>query len=61
MSTKNDVTLVLKDSQTDYLKTMAEKYGIADESKVVRCLLDFAIQNPDQETVFYQEIRCLDC
>ena len=39
----------------------AEKYGLADSGKAVRCLVNYARENPDKLDDIFGEIRCLDC
>lgn len=56
-----DVSLELKEAQVEYLKEMANKYGLADESKALRCLISFAREEADREADIFDEIRCLDC
>lgn len=61
MSEKTEHWMQLKPRQWKYLQEMAKKYQMPDESKVLRCLLDYAIKNPAIEAAIYTEIRCLDC
>ena len=51
----------LKPRQLAFLKEMAEKHGLADESKAVRCLIDYAIEKAGEQESIFSEIRCLDC
>jgi hypothetical protein len=61
MSASFEYQLTLKERQLNYLKEMAQKYGLADESKALRCLVDFAIEKKDAQDDIFQQIRCLDC
>ncbi len=51
----------LKPRQWAYLEEMAEKHGLPDVSKALRCLVNFAVEEPDREGDIFQEIRCSDC
>jgi hypothetical protein len=61
MSASFEYQLTLKERQLKFLKEMAQKYGLADESKALRCLVDYAIEQKDAEDDIFQQIRCLDC
>ncbi|PPR56664.1 MAG: hypothetical protein CFH10_02284 [Alphaproteobacteria bacterium MarineAlpha4_Bin2] len=43
-----------------FLESMVEKYGLADTSKAIRCLLDYAASDGDTEEIF-KKIRCNRC
>ena len=43
-----------------WLKAMAEKHGLPDSSKALRVVLDYAMQEGDEPTIF-EEIRCHHC
>ena len=49
--------------QAAYLEEMAQKYGLADQSKALRVLLDYAIQDADDDTIFDMStnMRCRHC
>ena len=57
----NDFTLALKERQHAFLKEMADKYNLPDQSKAVRCLIDFALVNPDSEGAIFKTIHCTGC
>ena len=48
-----------RDSQ-EFLESMVEKYGLADASKAMRCLLDYAASDGDTDEIF-KKIRCNRC
>tara|TARA_Y100001934_G_scaffold158526_1_gene189603 strand:+ start:224 stop:409 length:186 start_codon:yes stop_codon:yes gene_type:complete len=48
-----------RDSQ-EFLESMVEKYGLADASKAMRCLLDYAASDGDTDEIF-ANIRCNRC
>ena len=51
----------IKPRQVDYLRKMAETYGLADADKAARCLVDYAIEKKDQEEAIFSLVRCRDC
>ena len=57
-----EITVEIEGDQADYLKKMAEEYGLADESKALRVLLDFAILDGDPELIYdMRNMRCRHC
>ncbi|MDA0340201.1 MAG: hypothetical protein O3B74_01220 [Proteobacteria bacterium] len=42
------------------LGRIAERYGLPDESKALRCLLDYAAMEGDWDEIF-KKIRCRRC
>jgi len=54
-------TIELESEKVRFLEEMAEKYGLADSGKAVRCLVNYARENPDKLDDIFGEIRCLDC
>ena len=56
-----DYTIALKERQYEFLKQMVEKYQLEDESKALRCLIDFAIGSPQSQDDVFQTIHCLGC
>ena len=61
MSASHEFQITLKDRQHAYLSEMAKKYRLEDESKALRCLIDYAMDTNDAETAIFQQVRCLDC
>ena len=53
-------TYELNDDHAVWLKEMAEHYGLEDESKALRIVLDYVMQETDLDEVF-EEIRCHHC
>ena len=51
----------LETEKIQFLQAMATQYGLADVGKVVRCLINYARENPDKHTDIFDEVRCLDC
>ena len=44
----------------EWLKEMADKYMLEDESKALRIVLDYVMQEADHDEVF-EEMRCHHC
>ncbi len=61
MSENIEYTVELKEEQYAFLMEMVKKYSIDDESKALRCLVNFAIEEPDHRKSIFEEIRCLHC
>ena len=61
MSAPEERTVDLKERQWAYLEQMVQKYGLADESKALRCMVDYAIEQTEHESEIFKEIRCFDC
>ena len=56
------ISVEVEEDQADYLKKMAEEYDLADESKALRVLLDYAIMDGDAETIYnMRNMRCRHC
>ena len=44
-----------------YLEEMAKKCSLPDTGKAVRCLINYARENPDKSNEIFDEVRCLEC
>jgi hypothetical protein len=52
----------VRDYHINFLKDMAEKYGIKDEAKAMRVLIDYALQDGDLDLIFEKKnMRCIAC
>lgn len=51
----------LETDKMQFLEAMAAKHGLTDASKAVRCLVNYARENPDKHADIFEEVRCLDC
>jgi len=51
----------LEAEKVAFLQQMADAYGLPDIGKAVRCLVNYARENPDQQQAIFGEMRCLDC
>ncbi len=57
---KTTVQFEIEEEQAQWLTSMADKHALADGSKSLRVLLDFAMVDGDEKTIF-EEIRCEYC
>jgi hypothetical protein len=51
----------LEQEKMEFLQEMATKYGLADPGKAIRCLINYARENPDKQRDIFEDVRCLDC
>ncbi len=61
MKQKGTYSIELEEAMHTFLEQMAEKYGLEDVSKAVRCLVNYARDEPEKLDDIFEEIRCLDC
>ena len=61
MKDKSQYTLTLEKTQFAFLAEIAKKYKLPDESKALRCLINYTIEHADQQATIFGDIRCLDC
>lgn len=61
MSENVNATLELKQSQIDYLDQMMQKHSLPDRSKALRCLINFAINESQNEASIFTQTRCDHC
>ena len=54
-------TIKLEPAKVEFLERMAKTYGLSDSGKAIRCLINYARENPDQHESIFAEVRCLDC
>jgi hypothetical protein len=45
----------------EYLQQMTTKYSLPDVGKAVRCLINYARENPDKGSEIFDEVRCTGC
>ena len=61
-SDKIEQTFEIESEQSEWLGEVAGEYGLADEDKALRVLLDFAIEDGDKDLIFATEnMRCRFC
>ncbi len=58
---KESYPLTLETDQMNFVRWAKDKYGIEDESKVMRVIMDYIITNRDQYDSVFTYIRCLRC
>ena len=59
---KTDITVTVETDQAEWLAQQAVEFGLPDDSKALRILIDFAIQEIDANTIFSGEHeRCRHC
>ena len=58
---KESYEISLETDQMKFLSWAKEKYDIADESKVMRIIMDYVITERDQYDTVFSNIRCLRC
>jgi len=51
----------LDSAMVEYLEEVTKKYSLSDTGKAVRCLINYARENPDRRDEIFDEIRCLGC
>jgi len=51
----------LEAAKVEFLKKMADTHGLPDMGKAIRCLINYARENPDKHADMFGEFRCLDC
>ena len=61
MSANLEFTVHLKPEQYEFLKQMATRYNLPDESKALRCLINFAMTEKQHQDDIFKTVRCLYC
>ena len=59
-----DATPYSVDLETDkvtFLQDVAKKHALPDMGKAIRCLINYARENPDKHEEIFAVERCLDC
>ena len=51
----------LEAEKVEFLRQMAERHKLPDIGKAIRCLINYARENPDKHADIFAETRCLDC
>jgi hypothetical protein len=54
-------TIELEAAKLQFLDEMVAKYGLPDIGKAVRCLVNYARENPERLDEIFDEVRCADC
>ena len=59
---KTELSITIESDQIDWLTEIIQDYDLPDESKVLRVLLDYAIQDVDKDDIFSPEnMICRHC
>ena len=59
---KIELTIDLETDHLDWLSEIIQDYDLPNESKAIRILLDYAIQDTDKDEIFSPDnIRCRHC
>jgi hypothetical protein len=58
---KETYTVALNPEQMEFVRSAREQYGIADEDKALRIILDYVLSNPGLHQDIFTEVRCLRC
>lgn len=61
MKDKMERKIDLEPAKVEFLEQMVKTYGLPDIGKAVRCLVNYARENPDQQASIFGEVRCHDC
>jgi hypothetical protein len=51
----------LDSTMVDFLEDAAKKYDLPDMGKAIRCLINYARENPGKQDDIFDEIRCVGC
>ena len=51
----------LNSEMVAYLDDMARKFALPDAGKAVRCLINYARENPEKHTEIFDDVRCTGC
>jgi hypothetical protein len=61
MKDKTEQRIPLEPEKVEFLQAMAKSYQLPDIGKAVRCLIDYARENPDKQAEIFGEVHCQDC
>jgi len=51
----------LESEKVQFLQQIVERHKLADMGKAIRCLVNYARENPDRHADIFEQVRCLDC
>ena len=54
-------SIPLESAKVEFLEQMVKAYGLPNIDKAVRCLVNYARENPDKQEAIFADVRCLDC
>ena len=58
---KQTYEIELNPDQMAFVQSMKEKYGLRDEGKAMRVIMDYLISNADVHEAVFTQVRCLRC
>ena len=61
MSDRETREVPLKPAMIQFLDEVTQAYKLDDPGKAIRCLVNYARENPDKRDEIFGEMRCLDC
>ena len=62
MKDKSEITVEIESDQLTWLDQIVNDYDFPDESKALRVLIDYALQDGDADLIFSPEnMRCQHC
>jgi hypothetical protein len=61
MKDKVERRIALSSAQLEFLAQMEKTYGLPDVGKAMRCLIDYARENPEKQASIFGEVHCHDC
>ena len=61
MSDLQSRDIPLKPGMVEFLEDIVKAYSLPDAGKAVRCLINYARENPDKRDEIFSEVRCVDC
>lgn len=51
----------LETAKLQFLEEVAQRHGLPDVGKAVRCLVNYAREHPERHAEIFDEVRCEDC
>ncbi|MGH9202538.1 MAG: hypothetical protein ACRD2A_15040 [Vicinamibacterales bacterium] len=61
MSELSSHEIQLKPGMVEFLDNVVKTYNLPDSGKALRCLINYARENPDKRDEIFSEVRCVDC
>ena len=61
MKDKQTYSIEMEPSKMEFLEQMMQAHGLPDVDKAVRCLIDYARENPQAQEAIFAEVHCVDC
>jgi len=61
MKDQTACSIELESDKVEFLEQMVASHGLPDIGKAVRCLINYARENPDKHDAIFDEVRCIDC